>query len=386
MLARLCACILLVLTCGAGAAVPTTAPAIEVRVTHVISDRFPVLSDAELATVLKTASEMIATGYQRDVRFVPAKPAARTSADFFGDLRKRIHPYALSRAEHFDIFEGKLEDCAPAFLGAVRHTDDLSNLHKFLGRPQPFTDEATAARALLGAYGDRLAKLKSLRMADGSPRLNQATYHQASLAQWEVYLTLAGPKTDYDLIVSNGLLIEEPIESAAFHTLVTATANGMAFPFSNNCTVGYFALLSGDPDIRADHLGALSAAERLAAIAYAVAHEVGTHLIMLRYDDYSPDAGLARPLLVVRDKSEILSYASWSLPTARTRSLNLTSFRCAVARTRIGIAAARGDADALFKELDVLEALPVDQSWKDSITAWAYSMVERSTRSIKKGQ
>src|SRR5438876_891931 len=84
LLAPLCVCILLVVAGDADAAVPTTAPLVEVRVTHVISDRFPVLSDAELATVLKTASEMIATGYQRDVRFVSAKPAARTSADFFG--------------------------------------------------------------------------------------------------------------------------------------------------------------------------------------------------------------------------------------------------------------------------------------------------------------
>jgi hypothetical protein len=325
---------------------------------------------------LKTASEMIATGYQRDVRFVYAKPATQKSADFFGGMRQRIQPYTLSRAEHFDIFEGKLKDRAPAFLSAVRHADDLPHLHKFLGRPEPFTDEASAAGALLSAYGDRLVKLKSLRSADGSPRLDHATYHQASLAQWEIYLTLGGPKPEYDLILSNGLLIEEPIETAAFHTLVTATANGLAFPGSNNCTVGYFPLLSGDPDIRADHLGALSASERLAAIAYAVAHEVGTHLVMLRSDDYSPDAGLARPLLVLRDKSEILSYASWSLPTARPRLLNLTSFRCAIARTRIGIAAARGDVDALFKELDVLDGLPVDQQWKDSITVWANSIAQ----------
>ena len=360
------------------AAGPATAPAVVVRVTHVISDRFPSLSDDDVARVLNIASEMIAAGYHREVRFVPAKEAKQTSADFFGAMDRRILPYRLAPAEHFDVFAGKLDDAAPAFRQAVQHADDLAHLHQFLGYAEPFADEASAARALTKVYGDRLAKLKALRTPAGKPRLDQATYSQSSLAQWEVYLGYTGPNEQYDLILSNGLLIEEPIQTASFHTLATATANGLAYVVSNNCVVGYGALLSGDADIRADHLGALAPAERLLAIAYVVAHEVGTHLVMLRYDDYAADAGLARPILVVKDKSEIAAYRSWTIPTARPRPVDLLAFRCAITRTRIGIAAARADSDALFKELDVLEGLPVSREWKDGVAAWAGEVANRA--------
>src|SRR3954470_287050 len=88
---------------------PTTAPVVNVRVTHVISDRFPELSEADLASVLKTASEMIAAGYRREVRFVAAKRAKWTAADYFGEMDRHVLPYKLSRGEHFDVFADKLE-------------------------------------------------------------------------------------------------------------------------------------------------------------------------------------------------------------------------------------------------------------------------------------
>src|SRR5687768_7960921 len=90
------------------------APVVRVRVTHVISDRFPSLADADLDAVLRTAGRMIATGYERDVRFVLTKPARRPAADYFAELRRRIDPYVPP--DSFNPFEDQIEDFSPAFL------------------------------------------------------------------------------------------------------------------------------------------------------------------------------------------------------------------------------------------------------------------------------
>src|SRR4051794_19361203 len=48
---------------------------VNVRVTHIVSDRFPAMSDADVDKVLHIAGEMIRNGYGREVRFVPAEAA-----------------------------------------------------------------------------------------------------------------------------------------------------------------------------------------------------------------------------------------------------------------------------------------------------------------------
>jgi hypothetical protein len=262
----------------------------------------------------------------------------------------------------------------------VQQAGDVSQLHTFLGRKAAFPDQAAAARALLDTYGRRLGKLKSLRKDDGTPRLDAATFDRASLSRWDIYLASSGPKAEYDLILSNGLLIEDSATLASFHTLATGTANGSAYPVANSCVVAYFPLLSDDPDVRADRLGRLAADERLSAIAYVVAHEVGTHLIKVQRDDYSRGAGLARPLFAIEDKADILSYRSWKLPMARPLPLNAMYFRCEIARTRLNIAASRGDQKAFDEAINALLDLPVERLWLERVAQVADEVFQRASK------
>jgi hypothetical protein len=351
-----------------------------IRVTHVVSDRFPALTDGELATVLRTAGDMVESGFGRRVEFVPRDGAEgrRTAEDFFGELGRAIGPYAPRAGESFDPFTAEREDLLAACAQAVRSAGHVGRLHRYLDLPEPFADASAAAEALADAYVRRFELLRELRGPDGTPRLDAATYHQqASLARWDVYLAHAGPKRELDLILFNGLLVEDSTVLSSFHTLSFATANGTAYPVANNCVVGYFPLVSDDPAARSDRLGPLAPAERLTAIAYAAAHEAGAHLLMLRRDDYAPGAGLARPLMALADRRELLDYRAWPPPSAPPRPIGEIAFRCEIIRTRLGIAASRRDADAMRHELEALDGLPVDPEWKDRVKAWTDELYHR---------
>jgi hypothetical protein len=357
---------------------PATRP-VEVPVVHITSDRFPVLSDQDVAKVLEIAGTMIKTGFGREVRFVGAPTTRKSADDFFADLHRRIDPMTPQSEELFDPFKDDLQSLYPSCLRAVHAVGDLKQVSKMLGhRDDPFTDEPSAARALMAAYGGRLSKLKALRATDGSPRINPATCDRASLSYWEIYLCFGGAKDEMDVNLYNGLLIEDSRVTAGCHSLAMVTVNGMAYPVANNAVVGYFPLMSDDPDIRSDHLGKLTPDQRLTAIAFVIAHEVGAHLIMKRMDDYVPSAGLTRPLLALDSKDDVMSYETWQRATAKPRPLNEMYFRCMIARTRIGIAAMQGDLNALDPELHVLDRIAVDETWKSNVEWWATDLYERA--------
>jgi hypothetical protein len=168
------------------------------------------------------------------------------------------------------------------------------------------------------------------------------------------------PKDDVGLFVANHLLIDDAVGDPAPHPLASGMCYGLMFPTTKRCIVTTLPWLADDADaaiVRPAAFAAIDREQRLIMIAYAVAHEIGTHIAMKLLDSYASDSGHSRPILAVRDPRELWTYATWPkfAPAREPQKLDDRLFRGGVFHWRIQAAIARKDRDAALAAFEAAQ-------------------------------
>ena len=300
---RVCLRILVVLfTSQAALAAP-----LEVQVTILNEDRLPRLSKLQVGEVLRVAQRMLLRGCERDVRFrVEQEQPLRA---FLDGERRRIAPYAVRKDRYIDIFRiDEIELEALALKGCEQYgtVEQLRTLVEPAER-EAIESHADAARLLVRKYGARIGNVKRMNDVTGRPLVTLEDWHEVSLAHWEAYFASRRWGETRRLYLANTVIVDD-LRAVAPHSMITGIANGVAYPAVNAAIVAYHPIFSDDESIRTHRFGKLTEDERLAVIAYVIAHEIGAHLVRQERDDYRDGAGLARPIAAISDRRDVLGY------------------------------------------------------------------------------
>lgn len=332
------------------ARVAAAAP-LEVRVTLLDEERLPRMTNAQLGKVLDVARRMLEKGCGAEVVFrvgdrVPV-------GQFLEGERWRVAPYERPKDSYNDIFEiERLELDAAARAGCELYgtVEELKAVFEPAER-EGITSHAAAARLLVRKYKQRIADIRREKDAAGKPLITRDNWRDFSIAHWEVYFASMPWGETRRLYLANTILVDD-LRAFAPHSMISGIANGVAYPGVNAAIVAYHPILSGEESLRTHRLGDLTEDERLAVMAYVVAHEVGAHLIRHDRDDYREGTGLARPIAAFADKRELLDVERWGERKVEPRRLDVEMIKWWMCDLRIDVCIARNDS---FGALDVLE-------------------------------
>jgi hypothetical protein len=339
---------------------------LEVRVTVLADDRLPGLSAAQVGEVLRVAEKMLLRGCDQEVRFhVEDETPLR---EFLASERRRISPYARSKDSYIDIFHidpAELESLALEGCEQYGTLDQLRNVFEPTDR-ETTTSYADAARLLVRKYQQRIVNVTRLKDVTGKPLITPEARHDFSLAHWEIYFASRPWSETRRLYLANTILVDD-LRAVAPHSMVTGIANGVAYPAVNAAVVAYHPIFSGEASIRTHRFGQLTDEERLAGIAYVIAHEVGAHLIKGERDDYRNGARLARPIAAITDRQDILGYEKWGKRRVDPLPLDVEMIKWWMCDVRLDICIARRDSTGVFGILDAVASLKVDDQYKRSL-------------------
>lgn len=293
----------LALTSATALSAPTTTPAPApdpapnvITVIHICDPRLPTLSTTDLTTVLTRARTLIHEAGGPDVTFSP--PTSRPAAEVQQELLARHQPLPLALDGEVDpasVSENDIRPIAGSICrayGTVPQLRSLLGLSKTSTQPASYTELATV---LSENYVARLKLYASLKNADNSPTIGGDAPLLFRLSSWSLIEDLPPYHGTPTLTLYNGFAYEDVPENAGPHSLYTAQAFGLTEPPTNTSLVAYHFLLKDIP-IPPHHLGSLTPDQRLDAIAYVIAHEVGNHLLLHLADDFASTASIARPL------------------------------------------------------------------------------------------
>lgn len=314
-----------------------------VRVTPVIDPRLPALSDTETARALDVAATMIRRSYAREVRF-EVEPTQPLPAFFEQQWAKWCSPFELLPDERADFFEDDLKGFEQALFQECRRYGTLEQVRGLLDedRRAGVNSHADVTRALLGQYKSRRAALLSLKDAGGDPIVTRKNFRMFSQGCWGSMFPAMEQADDVHLYLTNVFAVEDFLAQPAPHAVASSLAYGFMFPTTNRCQVAYFAMLHDDPRYLPPVVRGFPRDQRHVLIAYVIAHEIGTHLLMDRWDSYKPGDGLARPLIAVKEPREVLDYENWpAAPIETLRKIDRAEMRAGVFNYRLSVAIAR---------------------------------------------
>jgi hypothetical protein len=361
--------LVLVLTARASLAAP-----LEVRVTLLDENRLPRLSPEQVRKVLDVAQRMLARGADADVVFRIEN--RMTVREFLDGERRRIAPYVRQKDSFNDIFRiEQLPLDALALAGCRRYgtVEQLRNLFERAEREHIDT-HADAARLLVRKYKQRVGDIKRVKNAAGDVLITPENWQDFSLAHWEVYFASMAWSEGRRLYLANTLLVDD-LRAFAPHSMITGLANGVAYPGVNAAIIAYYPIVSGDAALRTHRLGDLAEDERLAVVAYVVAHEIGAHLIKHERDDYRSGSGLARPIAALADKPDVMGYEQWPKHQVDPLPLDVEGIKWWMCDLRIEVCIARNDPIGALEVLELVSQLNVEERDKAVLerkvrTAW----------------
>lgn len=317
----------------------------------------PALTAKEIDATLALASKMLHKSLDRQLEM---RIVQRLALDrFLADERRRIAPYHLSS---FDLFLDSPKPYRDAVIRACREYGTLEQI-KVLLPDQQHDDVKSyedAADRLLDGYAQAIAAIKDLKTKTGKPLVTRENQRDFSIVEFDVIFYSMEVAKRPTLYLANSLIIDDNLQSPAPHTMVRGIAHGVAFPGCDRALVGYTGHLLGDRRITG-YPWKLSDGGKQAAIAYTIAHEVGTHLLLKERDDYDRFALVHRPLPV--DEEELLKIDQWPKRRTTGKSLDMTAIGYSRLRIRLEIAIARKDRAAAGAELDAIVKSDCPLEW-----------------------
>ena len=339
---------------------------LEVRVTLLSEDRLPRLSDEQVRTVLDTAQKMLARGYDAQVRFRLDDPIA--VRQFFDVQRRRIAPYTRPTESYNDIFSIETLELHGLAVAGCRRYGTVHQLRTLFlpAEREQVTSHVDAARLLVQKYKQRIGNIRRLTDATGKLLITPDNVQDSSLAHWESLFATSPWGQPHRLYLANTILVDD-LRAFAPHSMVTGIANGVSYPVVNAAIVAYHPILSGDAAIATHRLGNLTDDERLAVIAYVIAHEIGAHLIKNESDDYRDGAGLARPIAAITDRREILGHDRWRKRQLDPRPLDIEGIKWWMCDLRLDVCIARNDPFGAMDVLELVSNLKVDSRYKQAL-------------------
>lgn len=352
--------ILLVLSSAALAA------PLEVQVTILNNDRLPRLSEAQVGEVLRVAERMLLRGCEQDVRFrvVREEPLRQ----FLDGERRRIAPYTVRKDSFIDIFRIDAVELEPLAVKGCAQYGTVDQVRKVFDAAdrEGITSYADAARLLVRKYEQRIRDIMRLKSLTGKPFVTPENWRDVSLAHWEAYFASRPWGETRRLYLANTVLVDD-LRNVAPHSMITGIANGVAYPAVNAAVIAYHPILSADASISTHRLGKLTDEERLAVIAYVIAHEIGAHLIRHERDDYRDGAGLARPIAAISDRRDILDYEKWEKRQVDPLPLDVESIKWWMCDLRLDVCIARDDVADAYDVLNLVDSLKVDGRYKRAL-------------------
>jgi hypothetical protein len=339
---------------------------LDVQVTILHEDRLPSLSRAQVDEVLRIAQQMLLRGCEQEVRFrIEQEQPLR---QFLDGERRRIAPFVVRKDSYIDIFRidaAELEALALKGCAQYGTVEQVRNVFPTADRAE-ITSHADAARRLVRKYEGRISDIKRLKDVAGKALITAEDWHDFSLAHWETYFASRPWGGTPRLYLANTILVDN-LRAVAPHSMITGIANGVAYPAVNAAIVAYHPILSGDESIGTHRFGRLAEDERLAAIAYVVAHEIGAHLIRHERDDYRDGAGLARPIAAISDRRDILGYEQWGKRQVDPLPLDVESIKWWMCDLRLEVCIARHDVADAYDILNLVDSLKVDGRHKRTL-------------------
>ena len=339
---------------------------LEVRVTLLDDDRLPRLAPEQVRKVLGVAQRMLSRGCETEVVFhIDGRMPVR---QFLDRERRRIAPYVRPKDSFNDVFRiEQLQLDALALAGCRQYgtVEQLRNLFDQAER-ENIDSHADAARLLVRKYKQRVGDVKRVKNAAGGVLITPDNWQDFSLAHWEIYFASMAWSDGHRLYLANTLLIDD-LRAFAPHSMIAALANGVAYPGVNAAVVAYHPILSGDAALRTHRLGELSDEERLAVVAYVIAHELGAHLLKHERDDYRDFAGLARPIAAITDIQAILGYDDWPQRRVDPPPLDVEAIKWWMCDLRIDVCIARNDPIGALEVLDLVSQLNVAERDKAAL-------------------
>jgi hypothetical protein len=347
----------------------------DVRVTLLTDERLPGLSDPQIASILNTARAMIAQAYGKDVSF--STVAARSLSEHIDLEHKRLAPYVVPRADYYDIFNDDIQRFRQHIFLQCRHYGTVDQIRMLLdpGERDAIQTHAQAANALTARFLKRLEGFKKLNAPDGLPLLRPDDWRQYASGEWDIFLWSRPEKQEIDLYLSNALMIESVLYTAP-HSLISGLVNGLASPVTRSSIVAYHPILSDNPALAPHRLGKLTEAQKHALIAYVVAHEVGTHMMMHHADAYERPNWPARPGAFLTDISEVTAFRNWK-PVTEPKLLDMKQLRLGHAMLHIDLALAKNDDEALLDHFERAQKLGLGEADLARLEARIHRAVEK---------
>jgi hypothetical protein len=307
---------------------------IDVRI--VVDDRFPPLKNAAIDQILDEASTLMKQAFLRDVEFVVHESVA---------VDAYLRPL---REKHGDL----LIDCRAVFdptqpwdpenyLDAVAQTaKQLSALESSAERFPDIPKDAwetydTFSAALLERYHRVYQSLVPL-LAGADGQLDATDLDRSFYSRIYSPICMSEIPDSWELVLYNGLLIDDALSSAPPHTLVRGgIMNGVTNPTLRSAWVACYQVFSPDDVLSSMRDRQLSEQEQIRALAAVIAHEVGAHGIELFDDNYVHAGCLASPPAGLNYGAYLDSLASVEPCKRDHGALDLSAIDLSIMRTKM---------------------------------------------------
>lgn len=330
-----------------GSAVET----VEVKVIH--DQRFPALSEAEVSEVLRAAEVLCQQKLQRDVTF-----EVKVSVPWreFHDMQwATVAPY-----EPASLLSGNSKAKA----------EIQSTAQRLFNSAQGNERGAELFRALGVGTADEFAAFYLARAGEIQRRLTSPDHptgwKRHCYSRWEAMMAVSSETDVPQLWLTNAMLIED-LPTATPFTFSTAILLGAAMPCDQTptATASYGGILTDDAELMGHRLGKLTREDKLACIAYLIAHEVGVHLLLEKADLNAEDGGLALQL----SAASSLEHIKRPSQTPHVADLACTTIQFHRRIMRMRVHAAQGHQKAAADEFFEIIALDIPPAWIESASA-----------------
>lgn len=329
-----------------------------VRVIPVNDPRLPALSTEETTKLLDVAATMIRRSYDREVKF-ELQPA-EALPKWFDDRWAKISPYEIPREYRADLFDEDLSRFEQAAVNACKLYGTVEQLKLLLDedRRGGVTNIPSAAKALLEQYKANRSKVREMTLGDGTKLVGKDNWRIFSHGHWGTILAAGEDIETIEVYLTNVLLVDDYLSDPAPHALASSLAYAFLFPTTNRVIVTTYPMLEPQGAMLPPAVRTLSRDERKLLIPYAMAHEVGTHLLLQIHDSYAPDSGLARPMRAIADPSNIAKYDQWPAARLDLRKIDQGEMRVGVLSIRLDVAIARKDRKAAARSIFDVSKVP----------------------------
>ncbi len=317
----------------------------------------PMLSEKETNETLALSATMIRKAYGREVVFSITEK--HEFFEFIKAQRQRIAPYQRPLRDTFDIFLDNPRAFRRDVAHSIQNYGALDEVAVWLPPDQRIgiTTYDDAALRFIARYEAALKVLKELKTKSGKPVLTAQNWRDYSIMDCEEFFFWMDPPPAPTLFLSNTPIIDDGLVSAAPHTLARGVAHGVAWPVAQRAMVGYLPHLAGDLRITG-YPWKLSDAGKRSAIAYTIAHEIGTHLMLKEVDDYAPDATLARPM--TPNEESLSGVGAWTPRAGRGKPMDMQGHQFGGQLMRIKIAMAQRNRAMAMDAMKVIRTLKIE--------------------------